>query len=171
MGLIKAAAGAIGAQAAIPVVGWIALAIEAAIALLIGLKKLQKKRDEKNAESGVDSKGLRRLMKAAPLLMVFAIIILIIVIIIVLAQGETYDRVAFLQEAVECFESADGCKDFMNTGMPIHNGYLTWDADVPVIKKTDLDIATFVIEYKIAEILFFGISRLEFYVRHGTRNE
>ena len=154
-GTATATAGAVVGQAAIPVVGWIMLAVEALIAAAIAIRKWQKKQDAKNAENGVDSKGLRRLMKLSPLLFIFAIIFLVIFIIIVLMQSETYDKVDFMQKAVECFESADGCNDFMNTGWRIGNGLISANAE-PLIRKTDLEIAEFVLNYKIVEVLYFG---------------
>lgn len=161
-----AVGGAVAAQAAIPVIGWVALAVEAAIAAVIGLHKFKKKHDKKMEENGVNSKGLRRLLKASPILLPIALIFLVIVIIIVLIQSETYDRVAFMQEAIECFESADGCWDFMNTGLPIGNGLISVEAE-PLIRKTDLEIAEFVVQYKFAEWKYFGNSRLVFLIRYG----
>lgn len=146
-GTAAAAGGAVAAQAAIPVAGWIALAVEAAIALLVMAVKLRKKHDKKMAENGVDSKSLRRLLKISPFLIPAGIILLILIILV---QAETYDKAEFLKEAVKCMETDGGCNDFLNTGVTISG-----DGD-PVIKKTDLELAGFVVKYMIAEHKCFG---------------
>lgn len=142
-----ATTGAVAAQAAIPVAGWIALAVEAAIAILVAISKMKKKHDKKMAENGVDSKGLRRLLKVSPFLIPFGIIVLILIILV---QAETYDKADFLKAAIECSETEGGCDDFLNTGIKIDG-----DGD-PMIKKTDLEIAGLVFKYMLAEHKYFG---------------
>lgn len=146
-GTVAATGGAVAAQAAIPVAGWIALAVEAIIAALVIAVKMRKKHDKKMAENGVDSKSLRRLLKLSPFLIPFGIIMLILIILI---QAETYDKADFLKSAIECAEKDGGCDDFLNTGVKI-NG----DGD-PMIKKTDLEVAEFVVKYMFAEHKYFG---------------
>ncbi|MBQ8043799.1 MAG: hypothetical protein IJ272_06605, partial [Clostridia bacterium] len=146
-GTAVAAGGAVAAQAAIPVAGWIALAIEAAIALAIAGMKALKKHDQKMAESGIDSKGIRRLIRLSPILIPFAIIMLIIIL---LTQSETQEKVEFMQEAVKCFEGDTHCIDFMNTRVTI----LASGDDI--IKATDLELADFVIDYVTAENIYYG---------------
>lgn len=146
-GTAAAAGGAVAAQAAIPVAGWIALAIEAAIALLIAAKKALKKHDEKMAESGIDSKGIRKLLKWSPILVPIALFILIIIL---LTQSETQEKVEFMQEAVKCFEGETVCVDFMNTKVTIVG---TGD---PIIRATDLELAGFIVNYVIAENRYYG---------------
>ncbi len=146
-GTAAAAGGAVAAQAAIPVAGWIALAVEAVIALAIAAKKALKKHDEKMAENGVDSKGLRKLLKASPIILPIAIIILIIIILV---QSETQEKVDFLNQAVKCFESDQTCTDFMNTRISITA------TGNDVINATDLQIANFVVQYVTAENKYYG---------------
>ncbi len=142
-----AAGGAVAAQAAVPVVGWIALAVEAGIALLIAARKAKKKREEKLAENGIDIKGIKRLLKVSPILLPIAIIVLIIILLV---QGETQDKVEFLNQAFKCFEGKNACTDFMNTKVRI-------DAiDKDLIKATDLQIAKFVVQYVKAENKYYG---------------
>lgn len=152
-GAAAATGGAVAAQASIPVAGWIALAIEAAIALAIAIRKAIKKHDQKMAENGVDSKGLRRLLAASPLLIPLAIIILILILLV---QSETQERVDFMSQAVDCFEGEKTCYDFMNTGW-----FITAN-NKPVIKATDWDIAVFVFEYVMAENKYYGSSGSSF---------
>lgn len=146
-GTVAATGGAVATQVAIPVAGWIALAVEAIIAALVIAVKMRKKHDKKMAENGVDSKSLRRLLKVSPFLIPFGIIMLILIILI---QAETYDKADFLKSAIECAEKDGGCDDFLNTGVKI-NG----DGD-PMIKKTDLEVAEFVVKYMFAEHKYFG---------------
>lgn len=146
-GAVGATGGAVAAQVAIPVAGWIALAVEAIIAAMVMAVKMRKKHDKKMAENGVDSKGLRRLLRVSPFLIPFGIIMLILIILV---QAETYDKADFLKLAIECAEKDGGCDDFLNTGVKI-NG----DGD-PMIKKTDLEVAEFVVKYMFAEHKYFG---------------
>lgn len=150
-GSTAAGAGATAAVAAIPVAGWIIAAVMAAIALLKGLKKARDKHDKKMAENGIDSKSIRRLIKLSPILVPILIFFIVIIIIVVFMQAETADRIEVMQRALTCFESngsSSGCQDFMNTG--IHMGWNT-GGKKPLIKKTDMDIAHFVIDYIRAE--------------------
>ena len=146
-GTTAAAGGAVAAQAAIPVAGWIALAIEAAIAAIIAARKALKKHDEKMAENGIDSKGIRRLLKWSPILVPIAIIILIIIL---LTQSETQDKVDFMQEAVNCFEGDNNCVDFKNTRVTIIG------TGEPIIRATDLELAYFIVSYVKAENRYYG---------------
>ncbi|MBR6614083.1 MAG: CHAP domain-containing protein, partial [Clostridia bacterium] len=177
-GTVAAAGGAVAAQAAIPVAGWIALAIEAAILLMIGLYKMQKKFDKKMEEKGIDSKGIRRLMLISPILMPIAIIVLVVVLIALLMQAETADRTQFMIDALECFENNGGtgttkasnkCVDFYGSNLLFSEGilagrfgrYFGVNSKSPLIKKTDFAIAMFVAEYLGVELLVFGENGVE----------
>lgn len=142
-----ATGGAVAAQAAIPVVGWIALAVEAAIVAIKLIKRAKKRREERDAENGVNTKALKRLLKASPLLIPIAGFILLIIILV---QSETMEKTEFMYQAVKCFESKDGCKDFLNTGIKINgiNG--------KVIRATDLQLIDFVADFIRAEDKYYG---------------
>ena len=173
-GTAVAVGGAVAAQAAIPVAGWIALAIEAAILLAIGLYKMQKKFDKKMEEQGIDTKTMRKLFRIAPLMMPICLVVMVIIIICMLMQTETADRTQFMIDALTCFEENGGsgwdtstnkCVDFYGSDILWNTKfgrYFVVNEVSPLIKKTDFAIAMFVAEYLCVEYRVFGENGVNF---------
>lgn len=159
--------GAITAAEAIPYVGAVIAAIDAAISMIKAINK----HDKKMREKGIDTKNMRRLFLASPLLMPILIVVLIIVILTALSQGTTIDRVDIIKDALVCFETSgagEGCEDFMNTGVTfgkyrlrekifsegIDEGWLIkypYSSAKPLIKRTDKEISWFLSDFLLIE--------------------
>ena len=96
----------------------IVAAITLANAIRKAQKKMRKKLDEKAEDNGFNLKGIRRLFKLSPLLLIFAIVFIIIFIVVLLMHVNTVDKTTALKEAIQCAEN-NGCTDFKGTKISI----------------------------------------------------
>lgn len=82
------------------------------------LKKIRKKIEKKLEEKGVNVKGIKALIIAAPIATIIFIIILILLLILLISGGLAKEKTDYLKEAIACAESS-GCTDFMGSKLTI----------------------------------------------------